>query len=99
MLDVFHSSKTFRQDVHKRYGHERFVSWRWGMLGHLDPRVLPITAYTGRLHQKGVPFRVRGWILRGGACLYIILLRLHQNLDKQRVRNRCIERSTSCHHF
>ena len=68
------------------------------MLGHLDPRVLPITAYTeSPPPQKGVPFlskmvykRVGGWILPGVACLYIILLCLHQTLDKQRVRKRCI---------
>ena len=51
--------------------------------------------------QKGVPFlskmvykRVGGWILPGVACLYIILLCLHQTLDKQRVRKRCIVKLT-----
>ena len=71
------------------------------MLGHLDPRVLPITAYTESPPQKGVLFlskmvykRVGGWILPGVACLYIILLCLHQTLDKQRVRKRCIVKLT-----
>ena len=78
------------------------------MLGHLDPRVLPITAYTEgpppptpQKGEKGVPSlskmvykRVGGWILPGVACLYIILLCLHQTLDKQRVRKRRIVKLT-----